>query len=67
MRRYYRDELAVSQHRIFARLRALAALPILYDAAACERRFLELWPAGSDAHRSYFERIRGGPEFELAA
>ncbi|MEO8717740.1 MAG: hypothetical protein ABI423_05925 [Burkholderiales bacterium] len=43
------------------------AVALRYDAAAWERRFLELWPAGSDAHRSYFERIRGGPEFELAA
>jgi hypothetical protein len=45
----------------------VAAMPIAYDAQAWERRFLELWPAGSDAHRSYVERIRQGPEFELAA
>ncbi len=42
-------------------------MALRYDAAAWERRFLELWPAGSDAHRSYFERLRSGPAFELAA
>ena len=43
------------------------AMALRYDAAAWERRFLELWPAGSAAHRSYFKRIRQGPEFERAA
>ncbi|MGH8709335.1 MAG: metallophosphoesterase family protein [Burkholderiales bacterium] len=43
------------------------AVALPYDAAAWEKRFLELWPAGTDAHRSYFERIRSGPAFELAA
>jgi hypothetical protein len=43
------------------------AMALAYDVAAWERRFLELWPEGSDAHRSYFERIRSGPDFELAA
>jgi len=43
------------------------AMRIVYDVPAWERRFLELWPAGSDAHRSYFERIVGGPAFERAA
>jgi len=43
------------------------AMRIAYDQAAWERRFLELWPAGSDAHQSYAERIRQGPAFELAA
>jgi hypothetical protein len=43
------------------------AMPLDYDAAAWERRFVELWPEGSDAHRSYFARIRQGPDFELAA
>jgi len=43
------------------------AMPIAYDAAAWEKRFLQLWPAGSDAHQSYIERIRNGPEFGLAA
>lgn len=43
------------------------AVALRHDAAAWERRFLEIWPAGSDAHRSYFERLRSGPAFELAA
>jgi hypothetical protein len=43
------------------------AVPLRYDAAAWEERFLEFWPAESDAHRSYFERLRSGPAFELAA
>jgi hypothetical protein len=43
------------------------AVALRYDPAAWERRFLEIWPAGSDAHRSYFERIRGGPNLKLAA
>jgi hypothetical protein len=43
------------------------AVAVDYDFAAWERRFVELWPEGSDAHRSYFARIRSGPDFELAA
>jgi hypothetical protein len=43
------------------------AVALAYDFAAWEQRFLELWPAGSDAHRSYYARIRQGPDFELAA
>lgn len=37
------------------------AVAIEYDAAAWHARFLADWPAGSDAHASYFERIQGGP------
>jgi len=43
------------------------ARALRYDAQAWERRFLELWPEGSDAHRSYYERIVSGPAFERAA
>jgi hypothetical protein len=43
------------------------AMALAYDVAAWERRFLELWPEGSGAHRSYLQRIRSGPDFELAA
>src|SRR3990172_748782 len=42
------------------------AVPIDYDAAAWNRRFLAQWPAGSDAHRSYFERIAGGPSYAMS-
>ena len=31
-----------------------------------QRRFLALWPAGSDAHTSYFERISAGPSYQVA-
>ena len=37
------------------------AVPLRYDTAAWQRRFLELWPPASDAHASYYERIADGP------
>jgi len=40
------------------------AVPLRYDPAAWERRFLEQWPTGSDAHASYYERIVGGPRYD---
>jgi len=43
------------------------AIALRYDARAWERRFLALWPAGSDAHSSYYARIVSGPAFERAA
>ncbi len=43
------------------------AVALRYDAAAWDRRFLEIWPAGSDAHASYHERMVSGPAYELAA
>jgi hypothetical protein len=42
-------------------------MAVAYDATAWEKRFVALWPGGSDAHRSYFERMRSGPAFERAA
>jgi hypothetical protein len=36
------------------------AIPLRYDPAAWRRRFLELWPPGSDAHASYYDRVRWG-------
>lgn len=41
------------------------ARPIDYDHAAWRRRFLALWPPGSDAHQSYHRRIADGPDYEL--
>ena len=41
------------------------AIPLRYDATAWERRFVAQWPPGSDAHRSYFERIVNGPDYAL--
>jgi hypothetical protein len=43
------------------------AMALRYDAEAWERRFLELWPQGSEAHGSYYERIVSGPAFARAA
>ena len=39
------------------------AVALDYDAAAWRRRFLEQWPAGSDAHASYYGRIVEGPSY----
>lgn len=41
----------------------LEAHAIDYDHAAWQRRFLELWPEGSDAYRSYAQRIMSGPRY----
>jgi hypothetical protein len=42
------------------------AIALPYDQAAWQQRFLEQWPAGSDAHRSYFARIANGPRYARA-
>lgn len=39
------------------------AVALDYDAAAWRRRFLEQWPADSDAHASYYGRIVEGPSY----
>jgi hypothetical protein len=41
------------------------AVRLDYDQAAWERTFLAQWPRGSDAHRSYFERIVRGPNYPI--
>ena len=41
------------------------AIAVEFDAQAWIRRFLEQWPAGSDAHASYFSRIVDGPSYRL--
>jgi predicted phosphodiesterase len=41
------------------------AVALDYDHAAWERCFLAQWPAGSEAHRSYYERIVHGPRYGL--
>jgi predicted phosphodiesterase len=43
----------------------IEAVPLRYDHAAWERRFLEQWPPGSDAHASYCQRIVAGPNYEF--
>jgi hypothetical protein len=61
-----RIALSPSRHALY-RARAgelfVEALPLRYDARAWQRRFLEHWPPGSDAHLSYFERISKGPRY----
>jgi hypothetical protein len=39
------------------------AVRLDYDHADWLRRFLAMWPAGSPAHRSYFQRIVAGPAY----
>jgi hypothetical protein len=39
------------------------AVALDYDAVAWRRRFLAQWPEGSDAHRSYYQRIVDGPRY----
>lgn len=41
------------------------AIALRYDQQAWEKRFLELWPEGSPAHRSYYGRITGGPSYAV--
>lgn len=41
------------------------ALAVAPDAADVQRRFLAQWPAGSDAHASYWERIVHGPQYHV--
>jgi hypothetical protein len=41
----------------------IEALPLHYDHGAWTRSFLRDWPAGSDAHVSYFRRIESGPDY----
>lgn len=42
------------------------AMAVDIDAAAWRARFQALWPEGSDAHLSYFERIARGPDYAAA-
>lgn len=40
------------------------ALTIEVDPVAVRQAFLAQWPAGTDAHASYSERIEGGPDYQ---
>jgi hypothetical protein len=42
------------------------AMALVVDAPAVQRQFVAQWPQGSDAHRSYFERIVSGPDYTAA-
>ncbi len=42
------------------------ALALAIDGPAWQRRFAALWPAGSDAHASYAQRVAQGPAYRLS-
>jgi hypothetical protein len=52
-------------YRVMAGSLCIEATPLEYDPAAWARRFVAQWPAGSDAHRSYYERIANGPRYGM--
>ncbi len=43
----------------------LDAIAIDYDQQKWHDRFLENWPAGTAAYRSYYQRITAGPDYRL--
>jgi len=43
----------------------IEAVPLFFDSGAWQERFLAQWGAGSDAHRSYWDRIVSGPRYEI--
>jgi hypothetical protein len=45
----------------------LDAIAVPYDAATWDQRFLAMWPEGSDAHMSYWNRIQHGPRAVVEA
>lgn len=42
------------------------ALPVHFDAPAWIDHFSRVWPEGTSAHRSYFDRIQHGPNYALS-
>ena len=60
---------AIARERIYGLATAdlyVDALAIRYDAAAWQQRFVNMWPHGSAAHRSYFARLQRGPNYSVA-
>jgi hypothetical protein len=43
------------------------AVALHYDQTAWQRRFVELWPPGSEAHASYYDRIVNGPAYDAGS
>lgn len=41
------------------------ALPVHFDAPSWIEHFTRVWPTGTPAHRSYFDRIQRGPDYVL--
>jgi hypothetical protein len=44
----------------------IEAIAVPYDNRAWQERFLAQWPPGTDAHRSYWDRIVNGPRYDVA-
>ena len=64
-----RISVAPGRHALYgARAGAVhvEAVPLAYDERAWRACFVEQWPAGSAAHRSYYARITGGPQYAMA-
>ena len=43
----------------------IEALPVHYDQKRWLQEFVTIWPPGSPAHASYFNRLIDGPAFSL--
>jgi len=56
---------AAALYRLRVGRLCVEAIPIDFDPGAWMRRFLAQWPAGSDAHASYFGRISHGPSYRI--
>ena len=39
------------------------AIPVHFDAGAFQKNFIDNWPEGSAAHKSYFNRLVDGPSY----
>jgi len=52
-------------YRVAAGNLAVEAIALRYDPRAWEALFLAQWPQGSEAHRSYYQRIANGPRYSL--
>lgn len=53
-------------HELPAGMLHVHALRVDFDTQAWDERFLATWPEGSEAHRSYWPRIRQGPAFHVS-
>ena len=43
------------------------AVAVTYDVESWQRRFTRVWPPGSPAHESYYNRIKRGPAHDQDA
>src|SRR5207247_5088181 len=65
--RIARSSHAHALYRVQCRKLYVEAIPLRYDAAAWDRKFLAQWPTDSDAHRAYYERMVHGPDYSPQA